>query len=603
MTEQPSIDGLISLISDRKFQEAELAVKSHPDLEQSDKLCNILGGALFYQDKLDEALNWFQRAVSLNPNYTRAWVNLGNAYQQKGDLTEALIAYDKAIAVDSKDSNTWYHLGLIHSELNDVDKAEDSYRSGLTHDATHQGCLSNLGILLSETGRLDEAMKHFKLCLDLSPENPNIHNNVAITFKHAKNADLADYHYCKALALAPNRVDIIINRCELLEQHNRLDILDQFLDQVSERNLTTPDLSYFHALNSFRQNDMETCKAWLDQISPDAIDPMRVLAFYELRGKCLDQLNAPKAAMEMFGAMNALSRANHQHMIRKGIDYLNRATVRAEEIITLNSANHKIAPAYDIKAQPVFIVGFIRSGTTLLDTILSGHPDIHLIEEKGFVEAMRNQIGIDKSISFIENMDKKTVTSLQDTYENGISLYTPNPKPQLVIDRFPLNLVEVPLIAKVFPKARFIFCLRHPMDTVLSGYMQNFRLNAAMAAMTNIKTGAELYDAMMTIWQNSVERYQLDHITIKYEDLISDRETVLQSLLSYLNVPWHDGVLEHWKSAEAKEIIATPSYRQVVQPLYTKAIDRWRRYQPYLQEAEESLVPWMNRFGYSDKHD
>jgi tetratricopeptide (TPR) repeat protein len=601
MTEHPPIDELISLISEGKYQEAEQASKTHPDLKQSDKLCNILGGALFYQNKVDEAQDWFQRAISLNPNYARAWVNLGNVFKQKGDLTKSLNAYQKALTLDPNDANIWYHLGLAHSAQDDLEKAEHSYQNGLLHQSSHLGCLINLGVLMSNKGRFDEALEHLKKSLALSPQDPNIHNNIAITLKRTKNADLADEHYRKALALAPNRVDIIINRCELLEQHNRLDTLDQFLDIVSERNITAPDLSYFHALNSFRQNDIATSQAWLDQISPDVINPSRVLAFYELRGKCLDHRNAPKDAMEMFDAMNALSRADHKAMISKGDDYLERAMARAEDIITLNTTQKWTNTAKDTNPQPIFIVGFIRSGTTLLDTILSGHPDIHVVEEKGFVEAMRNQIGIDKTISFIEQLDQQMVASLQNTYEEGIALYTPNPKPRAVIDRLPLNLVEVPLIAKVFPKARFIFCLRHPMDTVLSGYMQNFRLNAAMAAMTQIKTAAMLYDAMMTIWQNSVERYQLDHITIKYEDLIEDRETVLRSLLSYLDLPWHDGVLEHWKSAEAKKVITTPSYRQVVQPIYTRAIDRWRRYQPFLRDAEDLLAPWVKAFGYSSE--
>jgi tetratricopeptide (TPR) repeat protein len=601
MTEPHPIDGLISLISEGKFQDAEQATKTHPDLEQSDKLCNILGGALFYQNRIDEAEDWFQRAITLNPNYARAWVNLGNVYKQKGDLTKSLNAYYKSLTLDPKDTNTWFHLGLAHSSQGDLEKAEDSYQNGLRNQPSHLGCLINLGVLISGKGRLNEALDYLNKGLALSPQDPNIHNNIAITLKRAKNADLADEHFRKALAVAPNRVDIILNRCELLEQHNRLDTLDQFLDVVSERNITAPDLSYFHALNSFRQNDIATSQAWLDQISPDDISPSRVLAFYELRGKCFDYSGASKDAMEMFDAMNALSRAGHKAMIKKGDDYLARAVARAKDITSLNTTQKWTNTAKDTDSQPIFIVGFIRSGTTLLDTILSGHPDLHVVEEKGFVEAMRDQIGIDKTIPFIEELDQQTVTSLKDTYEEGIALYTPNPKPRAMIDRLPLNLVEVPLIARVFPKARFIFCLRHPMDTVLSGYMQNFRLNAAMAAMTQIKTAAALYDATMTIWQNSVDRYQLDHITITYEDLVEDREPVLRSLLSYLDLPWHDGVLEHWKSAEAKEVIATPSYRQVVQPIYTIAIDRWRRYQPFLKDAEDLLAPWVEAFGYSSK--
>jgi hypothetical protein len=169
----------------------------------------------------------------------------------------------------------------------------------------------------------------------------------------------------------------------------------------------------------------------------------------------------------------------------------------------------------------------------------------------------------------------------------------------LVVDKHPLNMLRLAVLHALFPSAKVIFAQRHPCDVVLSGYMQSFRLNHAMASFLDIADAADLYDAAMTMWTRSRNAVPQAIHTVVYERLTADPRAELRPALAFLGLEWRDELLDHQTTAKSRGLITTASYDQVVQPLSRAPSGRWRRYRKQLEPVLPILLPWAERLGYA----
>ena len=251
----------------------------------------------------------------------------------------------------------------------------------------------------------------------------------------------------------------------------------------------------------------------------------------------------------------------------------------------------------------VFLVGFPRSGTTLLDTILRSHDDIAVVEEMPTVHLMRR--ALDRlpggHPDGLAELGPAHLEALRQVYFTELDKHLePEGRPAVVVDKLPLNLVEAGLIYRIFPQARFLFVQRHPCDCVLSCFMQDFKINDAMVNFLDLEDAARLYDKVMTLWQKYLAVLPLQVHTVRYESLIEAFEETLAPLLDFLGVEWDDGVRNYAETASRRDRIDTPSYYQVTQPLHTRARDRWERYSKNMQPVLPTLLPWARRLGYGE---
>ena len=168
----------------------------------------------------------------------------------------------------------------------------------------------------------------------------------------------------------------------------------------------------------------------------------------------------------------------------------------------------------------------------------------------------------------------------------------------MVIDKMPLNITKVPLIHRIFPNARHILALRHPMDSILSCWIQNFAMNAAMGNMLQLPRIADFYDNSMRIFDVATARYDLNVHRIRYENSVLDLEGVARGAIDFLGLAWQDELLDCQKTAKAWGRIHTPSYAQVVQPLYKSASDRWRACEHHLMQESIRVSNWITAYGY-----
>ena len=168
----------------------------------------------------------------------------------------------------------------------------------------------------------------------------------------------------------------------------------------------------------------------------------------------------------------------------------------------------------------------------------------------------------------------------------------------MIIDKLPLNIVHLPLIQRLFPEAKLLFSLRHPCDVILSSYFQRFSLNPAMSNLLEMDRCAEFYCSIMEIFHQCENRYELNIQYIRYEKLIYEFEETVGKVLNFLNLNWDEGVLDYQKTALKRDRVNTPSYDQVISPLYTESVERWRNYRDEIEENLKKITPWVKYFRY-----
>ncbi|MFT3728641.1 MAG: sulfotransferase [Terricaulis sp.] len=268
------------------------------------------------------------------------------------------------------------------------------------------------------------------------------------------------------------------------------------------------------------------------------------------------------------------------------------ALVAASDVSTWRPAAASAYPA------PVFLVGFPRSGTTLLDQILSSHSRIVCIEEREhFANALASVIGDEQKLANFAALSDTEIESARAAFWRRVREEDAPPDGAIVVDKLPLNIVVLPLIKRVFPDAKIIFALRDPRDVILSCYVQRFGMNAAMAQFLELASAANYYDAIMRLMLSCREKLALDLIETRYEDTVDDVGAQARRLTDFLGVPFEDAMLAFSETAKRRDI-NTPSARQVIEPIYKRSVEKWRRYEAELAPVLPLLTQWAERFGY-----
>ena len=203
-------------------------------------------------------------------------------------------------------------------------------------------------------------------------------------------------------------------------------------------------------------------------------------------------------------------------------------------------------------------------------------------------------------ISAVEKMPLKTAKLGSDFYFDEMNLHLEKERCPVVIDKLPLNILEIPIINRVFPEAKFIFALRHPLDCILSCWMQNFQLNAAMANFVDLDRTVEMYCNTMEMFNCCQRRYSLNCIFVRYENVILDYKQEITNVLKFLDLEWEDKIANYRQTAIKRTEIKTPSHHQVIKPIYSTAHNRWKNYELYLNKYVVPLNKWLNDSGYRD---
>jgi tetratricopeptide (TPR) repeat protein len=493
----------------------------------------------------------------------------------------------------------WQALGEAADLARRPDKSKEAWsrvRAAIPEDWR---AWSSFGNALVALGEWDEAANALATAVSLKPDEPELRRSAAAAFvqrgklcQHFLEFDGALSAFRRAYEFDPENLDIACSLGFALERTNRLDELASFLAGLRARGAGEERLGYLSAVLARREGRIEEARNLLLDSDPTD-DPV---AWHGLRAKLEDALGNVSEAFEASSAMN---RASIERSVTVAPGEWERQTegYRAEQHELARAITPDWASRIPMMDEPspkriAFLVGFPRSGTTLLDTFLMGHPDVTVLEEEQLLGKATDGI----NIKALPGIPRKRIRQARDAYLAALGDRLGNDFSDLVVDKFPLDMAKAPLIQAMFPGVPFIFAQRHPCDVVLSGFMQTFGL----VNFSTIEAAADYYDALMSIWTAARETLQLNVHTAVYEDLVLGPEAVIRPLVSFLRLDWDDRVLDHKSTAKSRGTIVTPSYDQVTEPVTTKAAGRWKRYREQLQPVLPILLPWAERLGYSD---
>ncbi len=481
-----------------------------------------------------------------------------------------------------------------------IDSAITCFNRALQIEPGNVQALNNLGGALKQRGDLKAAISSYQAALQIEPDNPELHNNLGIAQNQADDIDAARQSFHRALALAPDNLKYITSLCDFYEKTNDLDSLSEILGHIDDAAAADANVRYYAAQLGFRKKDFTRAKDLIAQIDPAKLTKKRQFAYYELKGKLCDKLGLYD---EAFGAFSDMNQRIIQSPEFRKIDADGYFRYVSSELQSLQQAakhpangNTAAAPVPDT---PCFLVGFPRSGTTLLDTILRSHSKIDVIEEQPMVMAAKSLLDENTPLHALETLSRQKLSGLQSAYFTELDKHKGNFEAgKVCIDKLPFNALEAPLIHAMFPVAKFILAIRHPYDSILSCYMQHFKLNTHMANLVDLERIVGFYDVTMATWDAAQKRYGLDYHMIRYEDLVADMQSQIAALVTFLGVEWEEAITDYQKTALERGKINTPSYSQVVQPLYKDATYRWKNYREHLEKYDDRIQPWIKRFGY-----
>jgi tetratricopeptide (TPR) repeat protein len=599
----------------------------------------FLGHFLQETGRPQEAIPFLKRARRLHPEAGEIDMQLGLAYQDAGDLTQAENLYRSAARRAADPSDPWLALGNLQALRGDNQEAAQSFGRalefrpgdpaalinlghslhalGLPDDARQHyeaaaadpgfagmahGCL---GALAQRLGRFEEAARCYAVALEANDNDPSAHHGIASAYRDLGRIDEAIAHFARADQIAPNPVSRAA-RASLLERAHRLDEAKDAVEATLALDPRSAEAKLVFAKVTRREAGPEAAiPLYRDLIKRAGQGALNVTPATLARARAdlaglLEAVGATEEAMRLYEAANRTNAETFEGWESETEAYRRRVEALSAAIAALPEAS---TPTAAPPGAPIFLVGFPRSGTTLLDQILNAHSALAVMEEKTVLdqvsEALRGPE--DERPSRALELDEAERAKLRALYlEIAGRLGPPTGAGVTLVDKLPLNILNLWLAAALFPSAKVVLMLRDPRDVCLSCFTNLFRLGPGLAGFPTLKATAELYATVMTLWEESRRRLPLDIHVLRYEDLVDDLEGSARQLFEFLGLGWEDAVLDYRSAARARYIV-TPSYHQVVQPVYDSSRGRWRRFRAEMAPVLGLLQPFVAAFGYDEE--
>lgn len=502
--------------------------------------------------------------LAQNASDVEALQLLGATLRARGDLGGAETVLRSASALAPGDAKVLSSLANVFLAQGDYENARDVLSAALKINPRLPWALQAMGNLLLTLGELKPARAIFDRALAEAPDHPHILTSLAVLADKERRYDDSERLAKQALAAAPRHGGAHLALAQARFQRGAY---SQLIEDLAPTLEMMPPLQRVHALG--------------------------------LLARGHEKLNHYGNAHAAFTAANK---------IRADLDasrYLNMPSSSSlPSVARLTAFMRRADPqswsaAPEAERSPVILTGFPRSGTTLVEQALASHPDIEALEERETIEEAFGPLVLDdKTFERWPDLTPDDIASFRAAYWRCVAQYQGWPlKRAVFVDKQPLALVQLPLIYRIFPRAKILFVLRDPRDVVLSCFQQNFQLNPALVNFLTLEGAARYYDAAMTLAQLSRARLPLDLHVVRYEDVVNDFRGTMQQALAFLGLPWNESVMRYAETAEAR-VIRTPSAGQVRQPVYNTALGRWRRYEEQLRPVLPVLAPWVSAYGF-----
>ncbi len=532
--------------SSGQFSEAEKLCRQAIRLKPDDVgNLNLLGQSVLAQGRPTEAAESFSRAIKFAPNQPNLFFNLTLARQAEGRWTEAIQAITSAISLDPTVPVLHAKYGQLLAIANRPAEAVTVLRNALTLDPKSVSVRLNLAQALADLGIVDEAESLTRAALFLNPKEPSAHRMLGRI--HQMKGQFTEAVLCfeTSIKLQPNLAAAYF----ALAYSKQMSEEDHPIVEQMERMINSPTTN----------------------------EPDRGQLHYAL-GKCFDDVGEFSAAAQHFEKANQIALAsmgkNRQPFDREF------ETKKVDRLINLFTKDlfSNYREAGSASKRPVFIVGMIRSGTTLVEQILSRHPEISAAGElrfwtenqPKFLLELLSEVDVPSSIrnwilDYDAELDHNSISSSRIT------------------DKMPLNYWALGLIHLAYPQAKIIHCRRDPLDTCLSAFVTPYRYAPDFAHdISNIGFAYREYLRLMAHWRSVIDPNLI--MEVDYEHLVSNPESNIQDLIRFVDLDWDPICLD---PVATTGTINTPSHWQVRQPVYRTSIHRWQHYPGLLEPIND----------------
>ena len=562
---------LIQLYQNGQYDDAKKLAQSLTERLPKYPFAWSILGAIFGQTGMHtEALNANKTAVILSPQDAQVHYNLGITLKELGRLDEAEASYRQAIALQPDNAQAHNNLGLTLEALGRLDEAEASSRQAIALQPSYTEAHNNLGLTLEALGRLDEAEASYRQAIALQPDNAQAHNNLGLTLEALGRLDEAEASYRQAIALKANYTKAYNNLGITLQALGRLDEAEASYKQAIGVKADYAEAHHnLSLMKKFESQDEQFLK--MQELNLDKNTPEEE--------RCYINFGLAKACEDLGDFEQAFTHYTEANVLRKKL--LNYDISQDEKYYKQIKSNYQPNAQHTIdidksekNLKPIFIVGLPRSGTTLVEQIISSHSQVTGAGELSFVFKFGQSMatGFSKSSSYnLAKFRHEYLTELMKVSKDN----------KIVTDKMPHNFLYIGLIASAFPEAKIVHVKRDPAAVCWANYKQYFTSKnlGYCYALDDIISYHGLYENLMEFWKSSLGKkiYNLD-----YELLIVNQENETRNLIDFLGLDWDEKCLSPQNNTRG---VSTASNIQVRKKVYQGSSQQWKKYEPFLRGA------------------
>lgn len=576
----------------------------------------LYGAALQSVGRLDEASALFRHLTERRPDVPEYWNNLGLAARASGDDARAEQALRKALELSPLNAETHYNLGLLYAQqqrwllaretlLEAVTLAGDFIEARLQAAYACHFCGDTRGAEVMLQGAAQWPPQAADQALILATILSSLgYQDVA--FHTLQQAVLPDGPARTTLAMR-----ITALRASMHERSNRLDDAARELAALPLDTLVALPASDWelrhaglqvHASVAARRGELDHAAALFEGLQRDRdeahLQANAAFSLAAIRDKQGRRDDAWRALHDAHDAQLRFARDFVPELLDEGSQPLDMVQHNVDRL-AYDRWSALRAPRSD--ESPVFVVGFPRSGTTLLEQMLDAHPSFRSMDERAFIYELikRMQLAGQSYPADLATLTQSNVDQLRDIYAGVVSKVVPDLDGRRLVDKNPLNMLCLPMIMRLFPEARIILCLRHPCDVLLSCTMQPFRSPAFMVLCSSLQRLARGYVDAFEQWLRHVEVFAPRILEWRYESVVTRFDEHLDRLGHFLELDDSAPMAHFAEHARSKGYISTPSYAQVTEGIHRKAVNRWHAYRDAFEPVLPMLQPMMDRLGYA----
>lgn len=530
--------------------------------------------ALRKEQRFREAVEIGERARSLWSRDPDVLVNLSHAYLGIRDIEKAAGCLLAAAKVRPNDGAIHRRLGIAYELLGKDQEAATEFETAIRLAPLEVESYVRLGRLLINHGNFTQAVELGRRALKVSPKSAQVHLVMAQAFKSLRDDESAYQFLRKAVTIDPN---MEVSAAMWLQEEGKFDEATELFQKSIDRN-PIQGIAYYGVVKGKKVTEKD--RDFLHRMAqvlgaPGLPLPEKAALLYGL-GKGANDLEEYETAMRRFDEGNRL---NYQiYIAGKEFDSeeLKRNREKIERTFTAEVIE-KLRPVGSESDVPIFIVGMIRSGTTLVEQILSSHPEVGGAGEQRFwVNEIPNAVDLQTG-----RFDAEKFEELRDRYLRVLRSFQPDSR--RITDKMPMNFYCAGLLHLAYPKSPIIHVRRHPIDTALSIWMTDLAKPPDFAHdKRNVVAEYRDYLAIMEHWRKVIPDTRM--LEVRYEDLILDQESWTRRMLEFCGLEWDPACMSFYTSERS---VSTPSAWQVRQPIYRTSVDKWRHYEPWLGEFAE----------------